>query len=178
MSDWPKTRDELIARFCEPNHNGHVAVPERELFTRFVDEALSRPDALHAYAFKDLKGEQPCITPDVLCGRIYDHGYFLSVDTGWVDTDGNFWPCGYASHERMLEYMGMNSIDQELVGWIKLSRRNAMGRFFPNDKQMAAIVKIMDAIDEHNKSDAAGAMPGSNIDLSPLMDLPKQRRQK
>lgn len=179
MSDhWPETRDELIERFCAPDHNGRIAIADRDLFTKFVDKALTMPDQRYTYAFSDDPSKQPPVTPSALCHVIYDRSFFLSGDTGWIDREGNFYGCGYASHERLLEWMDMNSIEQEQEGWIKLSRRVAHAVFAPSTAQISTIMRLIAGIEEINKGDTADAWPGVTIDLSKLNNLPQLPRKR
>ncbi|AFU88193.1 hypothetical protein CcrColossus_gp323 [Caulobacter phage CcrColossus] len=171
MSDhWPETRDELIERFCAPDHNGRIAIEDRELFTRFVDKALSMPDQRYTYAFSDDPSKQPPVTPSALCNAIYDGGYFLNDSTGWIDRDGKFYGCAYARHERLLEWMDMNSIEQEQEGWIKLSRYTAHATFAPNDAQCATLMRINDEVQEKH------AFSLNFAHLHNLPQLPRKRR--
>jgi hypothetical protein len=99
MSDWPETRDELISRFCDPDHNNYIWVEDRDKFTWFVDQALSRPDPVYSYLDKELKGTRPNMDVATFCNRIHDHQFFLNDRYGWIDPEGYYWPCSYTSHD-------------------------------------------------------------------------------
>lgn len=166
---WPTTRDELISRFCEPDHNGIIDIEDREQFTKFVDAALSRPDPSHTHHFRDDPEKQPLMTASALCNAMYDRGLMLNTHSGWIDRDGKFWGCAFAGHERLLELMGLNSIEQELEGWVKISRYVAHARFAPNEAQCATLMRIYDAVEgEH----------AFGLNLKHLADLPELPRQK
>lgn len=172
-AEWPETRDELIARFCDPDHNDHIWIEDRVEFEKFVDLALTQTDPSYRYAFSDNPERQSTITVERLCHLIYDCDFFMSAFTGWIDREGFFYGCKYACHERLLELMDMNSIEQEQAGWVKLSRRQAHARFMPNAAQMATINRICEELEGINKGDSADAMPGATLDLKKLADLPK-----
>ncbi len=137
-ADWPETREDLIERFASETTREH-----RAQFIEFIDSALSRPNPNFNY----LDRNDQLLTVSALTNMIYDHGFVYDGfgPNGWIDRTGRFWTCHYACHERLLELMDMNSIEQEHQGWIKIRQRVALATFAPNDAQMRTMLAIMDS---------------------------------
>lgn len=159
MSDWPETREDLLERFTSDADPVH-----REMFTKLMDEALSRPNPSYLHLIRD-GIKVPNMTPSDLAHTIYDHNMVFPgfSNHGWIDTEGRFWSCSYASHERLLELMDMNSIEQEYRGWVKISAHRAHARHMPNDAQMATLNRVAEQFETER---------GIKLDLKPLMGLP------
>lgn len=165
MSEWPETRDELIERFTSDDDPAH-----REMFITFADSALSRVNPTYQNLVRE-GFNIPNMTVSALANAVYDYNLvFPGISNhGWIDTEGRFWSCSYACHERLLELMDMNSIEQEHCGWVKISAHRAHAVYMPNAAQMETLNRVAETFE---------AKRIGKLNLKALMDLPPQPKQK
>jgi len=131
---WPETWEELIDRFCEraitpaAPARGHPPSHDRKVLTDFVET---------------VRKLQPEMTPGKLCHHIYDdHLLYIYGQLGWIDRKGLFRTCGWARHDRYLDFIGVSHTEAEELGWIRVSAHGLQTLYRPS----AAQVRTMRAI--------------------------------
>ena len=67
-------------------------------------------------------------------------GLFMGDAFGWIDRSGRFWSCGYAAHELLLHFLGVDISEAEAGGWIRVSMSGVQTMFTPSTEQIGALI--------------------------------------
>jgi len=61
----------------------------------------------------------------------------ITQSTGWLSPDGNFYPCHWMQHQYIMHDLGMDPIEAEKMGWVKLDDHyGPLWTIDPNQKQI------------------------------------------
>jgi len=64
--------------------------------------------------------------------------------TGWIDRDGNFYPCGYGEHVKFSEKIGFTEQELEQKGWVKVTHLNNN-----NENMFVAVKRLSEAQEKY-----------------------------
>lgn len=132
------TIDDVVKSFVE-GHNGpwHDPVDLR----RLLEAMTTMPDPSDKYNDRRL-------SPGECYNRIQQYGLmYLRARTGWVDRSGKLWGCGYAAHEKLLYWLGLEAREVEAMGWARVGPHTTQHMFRLSREQRKAIREMGKSFD-------------------------------
>ena len=132
MSDAPRTIDEIVAWFA--GRESHDEDELRDLVTRMLTTPYPSGDWM--------------MHPALAWSTILEHGLLSKTMThGWVTPEGKFYGAGYAAHERLLYWMGLEAADVEAAGWTRIGPHGFQSRYRLTGAQKRRVEKAGHAVD-------------------------------
>ena len=115
--DFPDA-EAVVQWFLTDKHGQVKAQPTHDEgdLRKLVDTMLARPDP---FGWKD--AERP--SPARAWNWALDFGLlYIGGKQGWIDREGKFWTCGWAKHDNLLYWLGMEPEDAEKAGWVRVTQ--------------------------------------------------------
>lgn len=82
------------------------------------------------------------LSPGDLANLVIDRGLLMGGGNGWIDRDGYFWTCSWASHDTLLYILGNTPHMVEQAGWVRISGAHIQSLFEPSDKQLSKLLEL------------------------------------